>query len=101
MSIVGDSAMGRVLAALKLFTAFLGQFNHRVSHMTRKGEKPVWAAWLQNYGILLSDRDHRIHHTEPHNRNFCIGCGVMNGAFNFCLEHVCRYSIAASFLPFT
>jgi len=83
-----DNTFGRVLISMKLFAAFLGQFNHRVSHLTRK-EKPAWVKWMQDSHILLSDQDHRVHHTEPHDQNFCIGCGVMNNAFNFCLKNIC------------
>ena len=39
---------------------------------------PSYAKLLQDRGIILSRKEHGLHHQEPFNTNYCILTGVCN-----------------------
>ncbi|KUJ17490.1 uncharacterized protein LY89DRAFT_684526 [Mollisia scopiformis] len=49
---------------------------HCFAHM----KNPPWIVQkLQDFGLLVSRRDHQVHHMRPHDRNYCLVTGWMNG----------------------
>jgi palmitoyl-[glycerolipid] 3-(E)-desaturase len=51
-----------VMAGSKLLLAYVGQYAHRMAHTTDT-KRPNWVKCLQNWGILVSPKLHRAHHT--------------------------------------
>ncbi len=53
---------------------------HKWAHIATIGE-PVPAAVrrLQEAGVILSPAHHQVHHTPPHDGNYCITSGIANG----------------------
>lgn len=49
---------------------------HAWAHMNKP---PKLAQLLQNLGLVIGRRQHQIHHIRPHDRNYCILTGWMNG----------------------
>jgi hypothetical protein len=84
-----QTPLGRTLTGLKILMAYAGQFNHRVSHQAKHEKHPA-VVWLQEHHVLLSNAAHHVHHTEPHDSNFCIGCGVTNLWLNWFIRNVCN-----------
>ena len=39
---------------------------------------------------MISFKDHHLHHTPPHDDNFCL-IGVCNGLFSFLTKKVCNH----------
>lgn len=37
-----------------------------------KSKRPRWVTYLQNNGIMLSPAAHKVHHTPPHNDEYCL-----------------------------
>jgi len=60
--------LATILAMIILF-AYFGQFSHRSSHNRNPGKV---VKILQSLGLMISNRGHRVHHTEPHDTNFCL-----------------------------
>ncbi|KYQ89613.1 hypothetical protein DLAC_09573 [Tieghemostelium lacteum] len=48
---------------------------HKWSHTYRL---PFWVKWLQSSGIILSKRDHAVHHRNPFDKYYCITNGWLN-----------------------
>jgi plasmanylethanolamine desaturase len=48
---------------------------HQWAHMPRP---PRLVRWLQSAGLLLSHRDHRLHHDPPYIEYYCIATGWLN-----------------------
>lgn len=49
---------------------------HKYAHMKRV---PPPVRWLQDRGIILSRREHGLHHTAPFEGHYCILTGINNG----------------------
>jgi ubiquitin-conjugating enzyme E2 variant len=64
------------LGALKLGMAYFGQFSHRSAHSVGKS-LPKISKLLQQYGIMISQKDHMDHHTPPYSIDYCL-IGVCN-----------------------
>ncbi len=52
---------------------------HKWAHMKNA---PRYIRILQRYRCILSPKHHRIHHTAPYTRYFCITTGWLNGALD-------------------
>lgn len=50
---------------------------HKWSHMSRKEVGPV-VAFLQDRGILLTPKQHALHHTDPKNTYYCPVTNLVN-----------------------
>lgn len=72
----GSNHVAATLAGLKLFFAWYGQMSHRCAHNPKIAKMPV-AQFLQKTKLMISVRDHKVHHTRPHDEDFCL-IGVMN-----------------------
>ena len=72
---MGTDALAMQFTGFKLWMAYFGQFSHRSAH-THTKLHPVAEA-LQSAGVMISAKDHRSHHTPPHETDFCL-IGVMN-----------------------
>jgi ubiquitin-conjugating enzyme E2 variant len=59
---------------LALFVALTNQI-HKWAHMLKPSTS---IAWLQNISIILSRRNHQIHHHTPFDRYYCITTGWLN-----------------------
>jgi ubiquitin-conjugating enzyme E2 variant len=70
------------LTFLCFWVAFTNQI-HKWSHMLKP---PMFVQVLQDYRIILSRKDHQIHHHTPFDRYYCITTGWLNpvlGAIGF------------------
>jgi len=58
-------------------------FCHRESHQHRK---TYWIMRkMQNWGLIISPKNHHVHHTQPFNRDYCVFSGFCNPFF----EYIC------------
>ncbi|CAM9169858.1 unnamed protein product [Ectocarpus sp. 4 AP-2014] len=55
----------------KMVLAYWGIWNHRQAHQL-KSKRPRWCTYLQNNGIMLSPAAHKVHHTPPHDDEYCL-----------------------------
>lgn len=60
-----------VVGGTKIFMGFFGQYSHRASHSVGSMRSPVMD-WLERRGLVMSARDHYVHHKPPHDRDFCL-----------------------------
>jgi len=70
------------LTLLCIWVSLTNQF-HKWAHMTKP---PVVVAFLQDYRIILSRKNHQVHHHTPFDRYYCITTGWLNpllGAIGF------------------
>lgn len=49
---------------------------HKWAHMQ---VPPHFVARMQRLGLILSPKNHQVHHTAPFDKNYCITTGWMNG----------------------
>ena len=77
----------RVLVGWKILFAYFGQWSHRCSHLYKKEQRTLWVQYLQNFGAMISVKKHRIHHSNNHDRNFCL-IGWFNPVLNWLFERV-------------
>ena len=77
-----ETGFGFFMAALMgfvgLFIVATNQF-HKWAH---EDAPPRLAAALQRCGLILSTAHHVIHHTQPHDKHYCITVGWMNPVLN-------------------
>jgi hypothetical protein len=66
--------LGSFLLALLAFAIVTNQI-HKWAHM---GSVPSPVRRLQRSGIVLSPEHHAVHHTAPHDSNYCITSGISN-----------------------
>lgn len=53
---------------------------HKWAHLATTGEPvPAVVRRLQAWGVILSPEHHQVHHTPPHDGNYCITSGIANG----------------------
>lgn len=62
------------------------QASHRMSH-TRPKDRPMWAKFLQNTGLMVHPDVHQRHH-QVYVENFCICHGQCNGFLNWIIVNV-------------
>jgi ubiquitin-conjugating enzyme E2 variant len=65
--------------ALFVFISINANQVHKWSHMSRAEVGPV-VAWLQDCRILLTPRQHALHHTDPKNTYYCPVTNLVNPA---------------------
>lgn len=58
-----------------LFGLLMCQELHKYSHMLRP---PEWIAALQSRGVILSRKEHGLHHSSPFEEKYCIVTGHCN-----------------------
>jgi ubiquitin-conjugating enzyme E2 variant len=63
--------------ALFVFISINANQVHKWSHMSRAEVGPV-VAFLQDYRILLTPRQHALHHTDPKNTYYCPVTNLVN-----------------------
>ena len=76
-------------AGMKAMIAQFGQYSHRASH-TRLADRPPFAKWCQNQGLMITVKDHHKHHTAPHDTEFCL-IGVCNPIMNRLIKFMPPY----------
>jgi hypothetical protein len=64
---------------LAIFASLTNQF-HKWAHMYKP---PVFVQYLQYFQIILSRRNHNVHHKSPFDRNYCITTGWLNPIFEY------------------
>lgn len=78
--VAGHTSVGLFLLGVfvLMFTFAIVMTNqvHKWAHMP---VPPLVVATLQRRGLILSPSNHAVHHTAPHNKNYCITTGWMNG----------------------
>jgi len=84
------------LVMLIIWTAFTNQI-HKWSHTYRP---PQYVIWMQSLGLILSKKDHAVHHRNPFDKYYCITHGWLNpvlASINFWkrLEGVVSYVTGA------
>jgi len=70
------------ICCLAVWVALTNQL-HKWAHMRKP---PNWVCWLQDVGIVLSRKNHQVHHHTPFDRYYCITTGWLNpilGAIGF------------------
>lgn len=82
---LGTDPVALTLTGCKLIMAYFGQFSHRSSHMVHG--RSAAQKWLQNNGLMISFKDHHVHHTPPHDDNFCL-IGLGNPLLTFLTQKV-------------
>jgi ubiquitin-conjugating enzyme E2 variant len=92
----GTSAVPLCLWASKMLMAYFGQLCHVMSH-TPKAKRPEWVIALQDAGVMLSAKEHLIHHTK-YDGNFCIGSGVFNPLLSTLRPYGDKYTWLVVFL---
>jgi len=60
-----------LLLGCKMLSAYFGQFSHRCAHMGLS-QRGALITGLQKTGIMTTFAQHRVHHTPPHDSNFCL-----------------------------
>lgn len=75
------SPMALCLVGCKLLMAYFGQLCHCMSH-TPPHLRPDWVTQLQNMGIMISAKEHNVHH-KTYDDNFCVGSGICNPLIRF------------------
>jgi hypothetical protein len=78
--------MALCLVGCKMLMAYFGQLCHCMSHMPPHN-RPDWVTFLQNNGLMISSKEHMIHHAS-YDDNFCIGSGLCNGIISWSLKNV-------------
>jgi len=72
---------------------------HKWAHMIKP---PKWVAILQDYRIILSRKNHQIHHHTPFDRYYCITTGWLNpvlGAIGFWKRLENAITAATGYIP--
>jgi len=74
-----DNALSLVSATFWLSFAVFGAFTNQIHSWAHMKNPPMLVRVLQNSGLLLSREHHHLHHVRPHDCNYCITTGWMNG----------------------
>lgn len=78
MGLAEHSAVAAFFFAIAYFLivgVFMTNQFHKWAHMKKR---PAFISWLQKYRLILSPTHHKIHHTAPFNRYYCITTGWLN-----------------------
>ena len=65
-------------AAFVLFLALCTVMTNQIHKWAHLAKPPYAIELLQRFGLILSPESHAIHHTSPHDRNYCITSGWLN-----------------------
>merc|ERR1711865_17031 len=60
-----------MLLGFKMLAAYFGQFSHRSAHQSLS-QRSSLVKTMQAWGVMTSFKQHRVHHTPPHDKNFCL-----------------------------
>jgi palmitoyl-[glycerolipid] 3-(E)-desaturase len=71
--------LSRVFFSLFITWWMVSQELHKYSHMRTT---PRWVKVLQDAGVILSKKEHGLHHTSPFEGHYCILTGVCNGVLD-------------------
>lgn len=77
-SLTLGGASGLLLAAFWLFLAIWVLGTNQFHAWAHTDTPPKFARALQRAGLILSTPHHEVHHTRPHNGNYCITTGWLN-----------------------
>lgn len=61
-----------------LFTAFWAALTNQIHKWSHTYKLPYYVTLLQDYGIIISKRDHAVHHRNPFDKYYCITNGWLN-----------------------
>ena len=73
-----DNDLGLVAAVFLVASSTCALPTNQVHQWAHMSEPPSWVRWLQRHGVLLSQEQHKIHHTAPYATNYCITTGWCN-----------------------
>lgn len=61
--------------------SMLANLFHRWAHIPNS-KRPHWLIFLQEFRVVLSQKEHIAHHTKPYRSHYCILCGWANPLLN-------------------
>eukprot|EP01110_Echinostelium_bisporum_P011456 TRINITY_DN5335_c0_g1_i1.p1 TRINITY_DN5335_c0_g1~~TRINITY_DN5335_c0_g1_i1.p1 ORF type:complete len:324 (+),score=60.69 TRINITY_DN5335_c0_g1_i1:188-1159(+) len=61
-----------------LFTTFWAALTNQIHKWSHTYKLPWYVSILQDYGIIISKRDHAVHHRNPFDKYYCITNGWLN-----------------------
>lgn len=73
--LVTPSPAARLFAVVFFNCQILSQEFHKLSHTVKP---PPLVTWLQEKGVILSRKEHGLHHSSPFESNYCILTGTCN-----------------------
>jgi palmitoyl-[glycerolipid] 3-(E)-desaturase len=76
-----DNPISYVMGGSKLLLAYFGQYSHKSAHSVGK-QLGSTAKWLQRSGVMISTKDHMMHHQPPYSIDFCL-IGICNPVIDF------------------
>ncbi|CAM9438322.1 unnamed protein product [Chrysoparadoxa australica] len=79
MALAGVSGPGAVFGGFALMSLVLCQETHKYSHMV---SPPPLMRFLQDTGLVLTKKQHGLHHSSPFESNYCIVNGMCNEALD-------------------
>ncbi len=74
------------LQATVLFTCVGVMFTNQCHKWAHVENPPSFVRALQQLGLILGAREHRLHHTPPYNSHFCTANGWLNRPLNTLLK---------------
>jgi len=86
------------LSSAAFWVCFTNQF-HKWSHAPKV---PLWVHFLQECNIILSKKNHQVHHHNPFDRFYCITTGWLNpllGSFGFWKRLESLITVASGEVP--
>merc|ERR1719453_2512776 len=70
-----SSPGARLFWVVFLNSQMLSQEFHKLSHLARPSP---FVDWLQKRNVIISRREHGLHHSSPFEAHYCIFTGVCN-----------------------
>lgn len=75
---IGASTFVTTRAAFLISLAFWVFLTNQFHAWAHTRTPPSLVRWLQSWSLILTPRNHDVHHTFPHAANYCITTGWMN-----------------------
>ncbi|EFA75308.1 hypothetical protein PPL_11384 [Heterostelium album PN500] len=75
---VNDDSYDMFLQCFLVQLAFWVMLTNQIHKWSHTYSLPSFVSFLQNYGIILSKRDHAVHHRNPFDKYYCITNGWLN-----------------------
>ena len=88
LALVCFSSLHPFIASIMFFTAIGALATnqcHKWAHL-EEGATPSIVRALQRWKLVLPREHHRRHHTPPFDSHFCMSCGWLNPALDYCLK---------------
>ncbi len=79
--IIPTTLLGVFLHALALLTLIGILLTNQIHKWAHSDKVPRAVVFLQECGVILSPKQHRLHHTRPYVSTYCITSGCLNSFF--------------------